>query len=146
MANLMGADRSTLHTCGVRRRRRLKVIGLSHFCAHRAGHGTWWSELCALQKAKFGRVLPSICEELGPASCRLAQDCKQHRRACLQRFIDSKSPWQQGRTERAGGAVKDILLAVAAECGVVTQSEMEVALTHNFSGGFRNPLTGHLFL
>ena len=28
--------------------------------------------------------------------------------ACLHHFIDSKSPWQQGRTERAGDAVKDM--------------------------------------
>ena len=34
---------------------------------------------------------------------------------CLQHFTDSQSPWQQGRTERAGGAVKDMLKDVIAE-------------------------------
>ncbi|MEC8427241.1 MAG: transposase family protein, partial [Pseudomonadota bacterium] len=47
----------------------------------------------------------------------------------LHHFIDSQSPWQQGRTERAGGAAKDALRDVIAECGVVTQSELELAIT-----------------
>ena len=50
--------------------------------------------------------------------------------ACLQQFIDSKSPWQQGRTERSGDAIKDMLKKVATECGIVTQNELEIALTH----------------
>ena len=48
---------------------------------------------------------------------------------CLQRFIDSQSPWQQGRTERAGGSIAYMLKEVIAECGSVAQPELETALT-----------------
>ena len=50
--------------------------------------------------------------------------------ATLHHFIDSQSPWQQGRTERAGGAVKDMLKDVVAETGIVTMSDLELALSH----------------
>ena len=48
---------------------------------------------------------------------------------CLQRFIDSQSPWQQGRTERAGGSLKENLRDVFSECAIVTDREFDFALT-----------------
>ena len=49
--------------------------------------------------------------------------------ACLHHFIDSQSPWQQGRTERAGGSLKEDLRDVIEECGIVTNKEFDLALT-----------------
>ena len=49
--------------------------------------------------------------------------------SCLQHFIDSQSPWQQGRTERAGGSLKEDLRKVALECGIVTEAELDIALS-----------------
>jgi transposase InsO family protein len=48
---------------------------------------------------------------------------------CLQHFIDSQSPWQQGRTERAGGSLKENLRDVFSECAIVTDKDFDLALT-----------------
>ena len=48
---------------------------------------------------------------------------------CLQHCIDSQSPWQNGRTERAGGSFKEDLRDIIHECGIVSESEFEVAIT-----------------
>mgnify|MGYP005693850643 CR=1 FL=1 len=42
--------------------------------------------------------------------------------------IDSQSPWEQGRTERAGGSLKEDLEKIVAECAVTTEEEFELAL------------------
>ncbi len=47
----------------------------------------------------------------------------------LQHFIDSQSPWQQGRTERAGDSLKGNLRAVIEECAIVTDAEFDLALS-----------------
>ena len=47
---------------------------------------------------------------------------------CLQHTIDSQSPWQQGRTERAGGLLKDDLLKVIEDCAIVTEDDFNLAL------------------
>eukprot|EP00973_Karenia_brevis_P069163 9616033-Karenia_brevis.AAC.1 len=36
--------------------------------------------------------------------------------AGLQHFIGAQSPWQQGRTERAGGSLKEDMRNVVHEC------------------------------
>ena len=48
---------------------------------------------------------------------------------CLQHFIDSQSPWQQGRTERAGGSLKEDLRDVCEQCAIVTDRDFDTALT-----------------
>ena len=48
---------------------------------------------------------------------------------CLHHFIDSQSPWQQGRTERAGGSLKEDLRDVIEDCAIVTEEDFEVALS-----------------
>ena len=48
---------------------------------------------------------------------------------CLHHFIDSQSPWQQGRTERAGGSLKEDLRDVIEDCAIITEEDFEVALT-----------------
>ena len=48
---------------------------------------------------------------------------------CLHHFIDSQSPWQQGRTERAGGSLKEDLRDVIEECAIVTEEDFDIALT-----------------
>ena len=48
---------------------------------------------------------------------------------CLHHFIDSQSPWQQGRTERAGDSLKEDLRDVIEECAIVTEAEYDLALT-----------------
>ena len=50
---------------------------------------------------------------------------------CLHHFIDSQSPWQQGRTERAGDSLKEDLREIIEECAIVTEDEFELALTHS---------------
>ena len=46
----------------------------------------------------------------------------------LHHFIDSQSPWQQGRTERAGGTLKEDLRDVIEHTAIVTEDEFELAL------------------
>ena len=48
---------------------------------------------------------------------------------CVHHTIDSQSPWQQGRTERAGGSLKENLRDAVRDCGIVTVDELELALT-----------------
>ena len=43
--------------------------------------------------------------------------------SCLHHFIDSQSPWQQGRTERAGDSLKEDLRDVIEECAIVTDAD-----------------------
>ena len=43
-------------------------------------------------------------------------------------FVDVRSPWQNGRTEKAGGVFKDKLAAVIDEAGVVDGQEMRIAI------------------
>ena len=44
---------------------------------------------------------------------------------CLHHFIDSQSPWQNGRTERAGGALKEQIYDALRELGdAVTAREL----------------------
>ena len=52
---------------------------------------------------------------------------------CLQHLIDSQSPWQQGRTERAGGSLKEDLRKICQECGIVTMDAFDVALSEAIS-------------
>ena len=52
---------------------------------------------------------------------------------CLQHLIDSQSPWQQGRTERAGGSLKEDLRKICQECGLVTEDEFDIALSEAVS-------------
>ena len=52
---------------------------------------------------------------------------------CLQHLIDSQSPWQQGRTERAGGSLKEDLRKICQECGLVTEDEFDIALAEAVS-------------
>ena len=47
---------------------------------------------------------------------------------CLQHYIDSQSPWQQGRTERAGGSFKEDLRDVINECAIITKGDFDIAL------------------
>ena len=47
---------------------------------------------------------------------------------CLHHLIDSQSPWHQGRTERAGGSLKEDLRKICPECGFITESEFDIAL------------------
>eukprot|EP00973_Karenia_brevis_P012562 1705154-Karenia_brevis.AAC.1 len=49
--------------------------------------------------------------------------------AGLQHFIDAQLPWQQGRTERAGGSLKEDMRNVVRECGIVTEAELDLALS-----------------
>ena len=49
---------------------------------------------------------------------------------CLQHYIDSQSPWQQGRTERAGGSLKEDLRDIINDCAIITKDEIDVALAH----------------
>ena len=49
--------------------------------------------------------------------------------ACVQHFIDSQSPWQQGRTEKAGDSLKEDLRDTITEAGIVTEEEFDLALT-----------------
>ena len=51
--------------------------------------------------------------------------------AGLQDFIDAQSPWQQGRTERAGGHLKECLRDTLEEAGIVTEDDFEIALTQS---------------
>ena len=48
---------------------------------------------------------------------------------CLHHFIDSQSPWQQGRTERAGESLKEDLRDIIEECAIITEPDFEIALT-----------------
>ena len=48
---------------------------------------------------------------------------------CIQHYIDSQSPWQQGRTERAGDSLKEDLRDVMEACAIVTEDEFDLALT-----------------
>ena len=48
---------------------------------------------------------------------------------CLQHFIDSKSPWQQGRTERSGGSLKEDLHDICEEAAIITDGDFDIALT-----------------
>ena len=48
----------------------------------------------------------------------------------LLHFIDSQSPWQNGRTERAGGSFKEDLRDVITGCAITTTEEFELAVTH----------------
>ena len=47
----------------------------------------------------------------------------------LHHVIDSQSPWQQGRTERAGGSLKKNLRDVIEEAAITLDNEFELALT-----------------
>ena len=47
---------------------------------------------------------------------------------CLHHFIDSQSLWQQGRTERAGGSLKEDLRKIVQECSLVTEEDLNIAL------------------
>ena len=53
--------------------------------------------------------------------------------SCLQHLIDSQSPWQQGRTERDGGSLKEDLCKICQECGLVTEDEFDIALAEAVS-------------
>ena len=48
---------------------------------------------------------------------------------CLQHFIDSQSPWQQGRTGRAGGSLKEDLRDICEEAAIITDRDFDIALT-----------------
>ena len=52
---------------------------------------------------------------------------------CPHHFIDSQSPWQQGRTERAGGSLKEDLRKICQECSLITESEFGIALAEAVS-------------
>ena len=47
---------------------------------------------------------------------------------CLHHFIDSQSSWQQGRTERDGGSLREDLRKIVQECGLMSESEFDMAL------------------
>ena len=57
----------------------------------------------------------------------------------LQHFIDSHSPWQQGRAERAGASLKEDLRDVVRECAIVTESELEIAISDAVDARNRYP-------
>ena len=44
-----------------------------------------------------------------------------------------KSPWQQGRTERAGGSLKEDLCKIVQECSLVTEDDFDIALAEAVS-------------
>ena len=48
---------------------------------------------------------------------------------CLQHYIDSQSPWQQGRTERAGDSLKEDIRDVLEQCAITLDAEFDLALT-----------------
>ena len=50
---------------------------------------------------------------------------------CLHHFIDSQSPWQQGRTERAGAHLKECMRDVVEELGLVTDEDFELCLAQS---------------
>ena len=50
---------------------------------------------------------------------------------CLQHFIDSQSPSQQGRTERAGAHLKECHRDTLEEAGIITEEDFELALTQS---------------
>eukprot|EP00973_Karenia_brevis_P051237 7116998-Karenia_brevis.AAC.1 len=43
--------------------------------------------------------------------------------------MDGQSPWQQGRTERAGSSLKEDLRNVVRQCGIVTEAQMDIAFS-----------------
>ena len=47
---------------------------------------------------------------------------------CLHHFIGSQSPWQQGRTERAGGSLKEDLRDVTEESAIVIADKFNLTL------------------
>ena len=53
--------------------------------------------------------------------------------ACLHHFIDSQSPGQEGRTERAGGSLKEDLRKIVQECSLVTEDDSDIALAEAVS-------------
>ena len=57
--------------------------------------------------------------------------------------IDSQSPWQQGRIERAGGSLKEDFRDVIEDCAIVTEEDFEIALTQALDARNRyNNLSG----
>ena len=42
---------------------------------------------------------------------------------CLHHYIDSQSPWQQGRTERAGESLKEDLRDIIEQTSIITLDE-----------------------
>ena len=46
----------------------------------------------------------------------------------LVHVVDAKSPWQNGRTERAGGAFKEKLATVIADEAIVSHEDFQIAL------------------
>jgi hypothetical protein len=47
----------------------------------------------------------------------------------LHHFMDSQSPWQQGRTERAGESLKEDMRDILEECAIVLEDEFELVLS-----------------
>ena len=47
----------------------------------------------------------------------------------LHHFIDSQSPWQQGRTERVGGSLQGDIMDVMNHVSIITAKEFELTLT-----------------
>ena len=80
-----------------------------------------------------GKPLPWDVEKEEEFTTYIAQN------AGLQHFIDSQSPWQQGRTERAGGSLKEDLRNVVRECGIVTESELDIAVSMAIDARNRYP-------
>ena len=62
--------------------------------------------------------------------------------ACLHHVIDSQSLWQQGRTERAGGSIKEDLRSICQECSIVTVEDFDIAIVEAVS--VRNSHTNRL--
>eukprot|EP00973_Karenia_brevis_P024508 3380380-Karenia_brevis.AAC.1 len=59
--------------------------------------------------------------------------------AGLQHFIAAQSPWQRGRTERAGESLKEELRYAVHECGIVMEAELEIALSSAVNARNRYP-------
>ena len=69
-----------------------------------------------------------LITDQGPEFVRkeFTSDVADH--ACLHHFLDSQSPWQQCKTERAGGSLKEDLRKIVQECSLVTEDDFDVAL------------------
>ena len=57
--------------------------------------------------------------------------------ACVQHFIDSQSPWQQGRTEKAGDSLKEDLRDTITEAGIVTIEDVLEQIVGDIGGLFK---------
>ena len=69
-----------------------------------------------------------VVTDLGPEFIGGSFTAEMGKHAILHHHIDSQSPWQQGRTERAGGVLKDMILKVMESVAIA--SKLSAVLTN----------------